>query len=359
MSTALLDREPVIGVITNPNSKKNRRRHNRVAELQAIIGRYGVVRQTTSTDAIGEVIGEFAERGVDFWVSDGGDGALHWMLNKAREQLGGDSFSIPRHLRYALPTNGGTIDYVARRAGVRGSAEEILRKLVSTYKSGGSLQEACVPSLVFTGVRRIDGRDVPFEKVGFAAAIAGVGNRFFNKYYEARIPGPKVIVEVVSKASVSLLVDQLPLVRGSVPPEWVEYGRQIMKPMPARVTADGRELPMKEFTTIACGAFKINLGGVMKMFPRAGKGFMHLSAGDPDMWDIIGALPRLVTGRQLKSNRLYDAPGRELTVEALTSDLLQPNIDGEFLEDVLRVTVRPGPRFRVPRIDAKSRNGAR
>jgi len=355
MSTALLDRAPVIGVITNPNSKKNRRRHNRVAELQAIVGEFGLVRQTPSTDAIGPVIDEFRERGVDFWVSDGGDGALFWMLNKANETLGAGIENLPDHLRYALPTNGGTIDYVARRAGVRGQAEQVLQKLVDTYRSGGTFPESIVPSLSFTGIQVKNGVERPFEKVGFATAIAGVGNRFFDKYYKARIPGPKVIVEVISKTAFSFLVDQVPFVSSRLPQSWLTYGRDVLEPMPARVWADGVELPRSKYTTIACGAFRINLGGVIKMFPWAGKGDLHISAGCPDTWEIIGNLPRMATGRRLNAKDLYDAPGRELIVEATSSELLRPNIDGEFVDRVRRLVVRPGPKFRIPRIDAKSK----
>jgi len=357
MAIALLDRAPVIGVITNPNSKKNRRRHNRVAELQAIVGEFGLVRQTPSTDAIGPVIGEFKERGVDFWVSDGGDGALFWMLNKASETLGHGVEALPSQLRYALPTNGGTIDYVARRAGVRGRAEQILKKLVDTYRSGGSFPESIVPSLLLTGTQiGSDGVERPFEKVGFATAIGGVGNRFFDKYYKARIPGPKVIVEVISKASFSFLVDQVPFIRDRIPQSWLTYGREVLTPTPAKVWADGNELPYKQFSTIACGAFKINLGGVLKMFPWAGKGKIHISAGEPDTWDIIANFPRMATGRRLSSKDLYDAPGTELIVEATTEELLRPNVDGEFVDNVKRLVIRPGPKFRIPRIDAKTKH---
>ncbi len=356
MSTALLDRAPVIGVITNPNSKKNRRRHNRVAELQAIVGDFGYVRQTSSTDAIGAVIDEFKERGVDYWVSDGGDGALFWMLNKASETLGSSVDALPSHLRYALPTNGGTIDYVARRAGVRGQAEQILKKLIETYRSGGAVQESIVPSLVFTGIQVVNGVERPFEKVGFATAVAGVGNRFFDKYYKARIPGPKVIVEVISKTVFSFLVDQVPFLSRRIPQGWLTYGRDVLERMPARAWADGVELPCSEFSTIAVGAFRINLGGVVKMFPWAGKGNMHISAGNPDTWEIIGNLPRMATGRRLNARGLYDAPGKELIVEATSSELLRPNIDGEFVNDVKRLVVRPGPKFRIPRIDAKKKS---
>src|SRR2546426_810666 len=76
---------------------------------------------------------------------------LAWMLNKASETLGEGAHALPSRLKYALPTNGGTIDYVARRAGIRGRAEDILKKLVSLYRSGSPLEESLVPSLLFTG----------------------------------------------------------------------------------------------------------------------------------------------------------------------------------------------------------------
>jgi hypothetical protein len=355
MANALATR-PIIGVITNPNSKKNRRKHDRVRELQDIVGDYGVVRQTPSTAAIPNVIGEFLDLGVDFWVSDGGDGALYWMLNTAHdviEERSKDGKNFAEHLRYALPTNGGTIDYVARKAGVRGRAEDILKKLVDVYEKGEALEESIVPSLHFECVQvQPDGSEVIVEKVGFATAVAGVGNRFFEKYYLARVPGPKVIVEVVAKASLSHLVGMTPFGR-LLPPSWLQYGRDVLAPMPASVTVDGRELPMKQFTTIAVGAFKINLGNVFKLFTHAGDGVFHVMAGEPSPLEIMSNFPRMLTGRNLQASDLFDAGGREVVVRA-TGPLLRPNIDGEFVDDVKELRIVPGPKFRIPQIDAKS-----
>lgn len=356
MATALGAR-PVIGVITNPNSKKNRRIHDRVEQLQAIVGPYGVVRQTPTTEQIKPVIREFLDLGVDFWVSDGGDGALYWMLNSAHdviEQRFPDTDHFERHLRFALPTNGGTIDYVARRAGVRGRAEDILKKLVEVYEKGEQLAQTLVPSLRLEGVQELrNGTRRRFEKVGFATAIAGVGNRFFEKYYLARVPGPKVICEVIAKTSASYLVGVTPASR-VVPEEWLEYGEQVLRPMPARVEVDGEVLSYSDYTTIAVGAFKINLGGVIRLFPFASRGAMHVTAGEPSPLDMIVNLPRMLSGRRLACDRMFDGPGREVRVVATSSTLLRPNVDGEFIENVRELVVRPGPRFRIPRIDAKS-----
>ena len=47
--------------------------------------------------------------------------------------------------------------------------------------------------------------------------------------------------------------------------------------------------------------------------------------------------------------------GREMTVEALGEEDLAPIVDGECIEGLRKLTVRPGPRVRVARIDASNR----
>ena len=69
-----------IGVVTNPNSGKNRRNPGRCAELERALGRWGVVRETHDLAALERVLVEFFDLGADVWVCDGGDGTLHWML---------------------------------------------------------------------------------------------------------------------------------------------------------------------------------------------------------------------------------------------------------------------------------------
>ncbi len=66
-----------IGVITNPNSKKNRRKPDRASKLQNIVGDLGVVHQTSDTDAIKPVIRQFLRENARFWVSDGALDAAH------------------------------------------------------------------------------------------------------------------------------------------------------------------------------------------------------------------------------------------------------------------------------------------
>ena len=81
-----------IGVITNPNSRKNRNRPDRAERLQRIVGDIGEVHQTSSLDSIKPVLRDFLRKRATYWVADGGDGALHWMLRMGMEVLQEDEF---------------------------------------------------------------------------------------------------------------------------------------------------------------------------------------------------------------------------------------------------------------------------
>ncbi len=111
-----------IGVITNPNSRKNKSQQDRAARLQGIVGDRGVVRSTDTVDEIKPILRDFLRRRARYWVADGGDGAMHWMLRKGFEVLEEDEFRHGYELPMTVPTNGGTIDLVAQNVGIEGGA---------------------------------------------------------------------------------------------------------------------------------------------------------------------------------------------------------------------------------------------
>src|SRR6187455_975305 len=129
-----------IGVITNPNSRKNRNRPDRAARLQRIVGQMGEVHQTTSLESIKPVLREFLRKRARYWVADGGDGALHWMLRMGMEVLQEDEFAGQSvTLPMTLPTKGGTIDFVANNVGIEGDAEGILATLRKRLERGATI----------------------------------------------------------------------------------------------------------------------------------------------------------------------------------------------------------------------------
>ena len=91
-----------IGVITNPNSRKNKGKPDRAARLQSIVGELGEVHETSTLDSIKPVLRDFLRKRARYWVADGGDGALHWMLRMGmevlqEEEFAGQQVSMPLH----------------------------------------------------------------------------------------------------------------------------------------------------------------------------------------------------------------------------------------------------------------------
>jgi hypothetical protein len=51
------------------------------------------VRETSSLEAIKPVLREFLRKRARYWVADGGDGALHWMVRLGMEVLQEEEFA--------------------------------------------------------------------------------------------------------------------------------------------------------------------------------------------------------------------------------------------------------------------------
>ena len=344
-----------IGVITNPNSKKNRRKPGRARELQAIVGELGEVVQTPDTDSIKPVLRGFLRQRARFWVSDGGDGALHWMLKKGMEVLEEDEFkgcSLP----LALPTNGGTIDFVAHNVGLRGDAESLLAGLRGALESGQRIEEVEVDSMLCEGVEATDAGDTRFRTLGFASAAGGVGQRFFEKLFEAGDHAPATVVAVVAKVVASYPVAMSPLRdMPGMPGVLKDFAQDVFRPTLARVTIDGKELPRCDCTGIHVASMSINLGGVFRVFNKAdAAGRLHALAGSPSPLAILRNLPRLYLGLDVKAPDVFDAACGEMTMEAVGDELLGPVIDGELYSNIRKMTFKVGPRVRIPKVTGRA-----
>jgi hypothetical protein len=342
-----------IGVITNPNSRKNRNRPDRAARLQRIVGDIGEVHQTITLDSIKPVLREFLRKRARYWVADGGDGALHWMLRMGMEVLQEDEFvgqsvSLPM----TLPTKGGTIDFVANNVGIEGDAEGILATLRRNVEYNLTIEDTEVDSMVIDGIQLIDGKDVPFRTYGFATAAGGVGQRFYSKYYADSDPNPRTIMKVVANTVASAPIALSPLSRlpfGA----WKSYAKEIFEPAACKVTLDGMRLPGDKFTGVHVASMSINLGNVFRFFGKADQpGLMNALIGNASPWGIIRNLPRMARGEEMRGRDILDRPCREMTMEAVGEELLAPVIDGEIYRDVKRIAFHVGPRVRIPKVVA-------
>jgi hypothetical protein len=344
-----------IGVITNPNSRKNRNKPNRAKALQSIVGDLGEVHATDSVESIKPVLRDFLRKRATYWVADGGDGAMHWMLRMGmevlqEEEFAGETFQLP----LTLPTNGGTIDFIAGNIGIKGNAEKLLARLRRNIESGAHVEECEVDSMLIEGIEVTDQGDQPFRTYGFAVAAGGVGQRFFAKYYEDEDPNAKTIVKVLAKGLASMPVALSPL--RSMPMfsrELRTYATDLFKPLHCRVTVDGMVLPGDEFTAVHVASMSINLGGVLKFFGKADQaGLMNALVGSPSPMAMVRNLPRMYLGKEMKASAALDRPCREMIVEATGNELLEPVIDGEYYRNLRKVSFKIGPRVRIPKVVA-------
>jgi diacylglycerol kinase family enzyme len=351
-----------IGVITNPRSRKNRGRPNRAAELQRIVGDHGEVHATRGVDDIKPVLREFLRRRARYWVADGGDGALHWMIRAGlelleEEEFAGSGVSLP----LTVPTNGGTIDFVASNVGIVGRAEEILATLRGSIERGQEIEEVEVDSMLIEGIEVTERGEEPFRTYGFGSAVAGIGQRFYDKYYAHRDPNPKTILKVVGTTIASMPIALSPLrALPGIPDDLRSYARDMFRPADAKVTMDGMILPYDRYSGIHIASMSVHTGGVFRFFTQADKpGIMHALVGSTNPLGIVANLPRMHLGKQMRGKKVVDRACRTMTVEAIGEELLAPIIDGEYYRNLRRVSFTIGPRLRIPKVVGVKRRAAR
>ena len=344
-----------IGVITNPKSRKNRGRPHRAEHLKSIVGDLGEVHCTDSIDSIKPVLREFLRRRARFWVADGGDGALHWMLRMGMEVLEEEEFADTAAPLLLLPTKGGTIDFVANNVGIKGNAESILTNLRHHIETGQDIEEAEVDSMLIEGVEVTEDGELPFRTYGFACAAGGVGQRFFSKYYAEPDPNPRTIVKVIGKAIASMPVGLSPLRHlPGMPKHFAQYSRDLLQPARLKVTIDGMVLPGDVYSGVHVASMSINLGNILRLFPKAEEpGLLHSLLGSPSPTTTVRNLPRMTMGKELRGRQLLDRACRALELEAVDDELLAPVIDGEYYRNLRKVSFRVGPRIRIPKLVGK------
>lgn len=329
-----------LGVVLNPLAHKNRAgADDRCDRLRQIVGRWGEVHESRSLDDLGEIVATLLPR-ASHLISDGGDGTLHWVINEVRDQV-----TDPEHWPAFVPSRAGTIDFVARKARIRGRADSIVGALADAAQSNQP------PAEVHLDTLRIEGRSVdgtPFERVGFALAAGGVGCRFFDRYYESPNPGRATIVKVIARTIGGMAASAVRPGRYSRP--------QLFEPTRAKVVIDGEEVPTRLHNALHAGAFDVNLGGVLRVFSQAREpGTLQFQAGAMSPAEIIAQLPALVSGAGVRAHRLRDTTGQEMTIAVEDGgDPLSPIIDGERFVGLDRLIVTAGPRVRIARPDSSS-----
>jgi len=324
-----------LGVVLNPYARKNRASNgDRCARFRDIVGPWGEVHESRSVDDLREIVAALLPRATHL-VSDGGDGALHWLLNEVASQI-----ADPERWPAFVPARAGTVDFVARKARLRGHPDSILHALTDAAVLGRPPPEIRLDTLRVDG-RSVDG--VSFQRIGFALAAGGVGCRFFDRYYEAPDPSRTAIIKIIARTIGGVAASMVRPGRAS--------GPDLFRPTRARVVIDGEEIATRMHNALHAGAFDVSLGGVLRVFPQAREaGVLQFQAGEMSPAKIIAQLPALVAGGAVRGDRLRDTVGRKMAIAVEKGDEpLSPIIDGERFPGLEQLVVTVGPRVRIAR----------
>jgi diacylglycerol kinase family enzyme len=347
----------LIGVLTNPNSGKNLRHRGRRLELERAVGSHGLVRETHAVDDLVSVVDEFLDAGCAYWVCDGGDGTLHWLLSVGNrrmlaraQQASSNGMAIGRLPRIA-PANGGSIDFVAHKARIRGGAPEVIRALVEHVRAGTHPRLVPLDTLHIAG-EPVNASDAALDQVGFAAAIGGVAQRFFDKLYQTKPVQAWRIVDVLARSAAGGMASTAPQpLRSYLVPGLQSYANDVFEPTRARVDVDGRALDFDRFSSLQVGSIDISLGGVVRTFRHAAApGVLHAQAISMSRLGVVANLPNIVMGTPIWGKHVYDGPANELCVTALDGHPLDPVVDGEVFRGLARIRVTRGPRIEIPAV---------
>lgn len=340
-----------VGVITNPNSKKNYRRPGRRRSLEQAVGHHGVVAETRSLEDLPKVINGLLDEGCEYWVCDGGDGTLHWVLNGLHDAVkqrtpAGQQATLP----VVVPTNGGTVDFVARKAGLKGDADAIIRRLIGRIERDTPIHTITIDTCRATG-RSATG-EAGFDRIGLAIALGGVAQAFFDRFYALpKDRGAMAIAQVIGAAAGSALVHTLaPPLRRFISSD---LAQDFFKPTRAHVEVDGQRLPFSSFASMQVGAIDINLAGVVRCFRHAREGgVLHFQAMSMSPIGVVCNVPNIFLGTPILGKKVYDDRARNVRIVAEPGEQIGPVIDGEQFFGLDRVELSLGPSLRLPTLAA-------
>jgi hypothetical protein len=338
-----------VGVLTNVNSRKNRSGGLEMPDSQP--GGACIVRKTRDLSEIRPALEEFVDQGCEYWVADGGDGTLHWMLNEGREVLKSRGmWAGERSFPKIIPSNGGTVDFVARTVGIRGRTDQVVRSLIDRARENDDFDMVELDTIEVRGHKPGDPDDTwSFERTGFAIALGGIGQKFFSKYYERPNRNALDIIDISAKTSVGYLASFLPeRLMNHVSDDVLEMGRFVLSGTKADVVADGRKFEYDVLQGLHASSVEIDFG-TMRLFEYAREpGKLHIVVGALPLAECAYKWPFYVVGKPIPGKNWHEFPGESLDVRAKTDELLDPVIDGEMYFGFDRVSVNLGPRVSFP-----------
>jgi len=225
---------PGIGIVTNPNSRRNRRNPERMHRLGYILGSDEVRHEMTQhPDDIRGVAERFKERDVDILALNGGDGTNHVTLTTFIDVYDDTPLPMIAFLR------GGTMNTISNAIGIKGTPGTILLNISEKYHLGQQFE------ITEREIMRIDSDTG--THYGFIFGNGLIYN-YLEAYYSHPNPSPLVAARVLGRAMLSSALG-------------TKFARDMVRPFRARVVVDGERWEQESYTAVVASTIEqIGLG---------------------------------------------------------------------------------------------------
>ncbi len=308
-----------IGIVNNPRSRRNRRRPGTAGRLRAILRGDGEVLDASTPDELGRAVERLRAARVDLLGIHGGDGTAHYVLTAFARASGGE----PLPPVALLP--GGSMNTVARAAGIRGTPEAMLERIVARRRAG--LPQPAVERDLLA-VEPDGGPALNGFLFGTGCVVA-----FLEAYYARPGPSPAWAALLAVRAVLSALVGG-------------RLARSLSRREPVEVLADGEPWPKGDYLAVLAGSSP-ELGLGFRPFARCDEqpGFFHAVGVTGSAYRVALAAPRIRLGLPWRRRVAMDAVARELVLEP--RDPIRFTVDGDLYRAERRLRLSTGPSLRL------------
>lgn len=177
-----------IGVISNPYSKQNRKRHHRLKKLRDIIPDRSLAMFPTTIPEMDNALEKMRSQKVDVIAINGGDGTVHVALSRLISIFGKNKLPNIAVLK------GGTMNQTATNLKIRGNTFSILKRIVEKSVKKDSFSLTPIPLLCVDG-----------NKYGFMCGTGSVVD-FMDIYHSNGNPSPVSAMKAILKLASSALI---------------------------------------------------------------------------------------------------------------------------------------------------------
>lgn len=307
-----------IGLIHNPNARRNIGKKWLPDKLRRIIGNAGVVIETANIETVRNVVEKFKKNGIDLLIINGGDGTHHHVLTQFLNIYKDKKLPPVLHLR------GGTMNTIANSLRVKKlSTEKLLRKIVDKYMRKEKF------SMVERNTIKVD------DKYGFIFG-SGLVSNFLDAYYNGKGTGSWKALKVILKGVASAITG-------------TEYVKNLFKTIKAKIIVEGDTISLRNFTIIL-GATVRDVGlGFKPAYLAGSPGVFHFLASDINVFRVLSYIPKMLMAKPLNSEKIYSRVVKNVTLEPMDGEQIKYTIDGELYSTDKPISLQVGPAINVVR----------